>query len=296
MKFRKFLLKTAVTACMAAIMPLNAFAATGTVTADVLNVRTQPSVVSAVAGTLTNGTAVNIIEDIGNGWLKIQYGQQNAYVSAQYVNQAQAAANTTGVVTASLLNVRQAPSLSGAIITQAPNGAVLNIIDASDSYWYKVRYGDITGYAASEYINTSGRGVYNTTSRSGIVQRPALTDNTALIEYAKTFLGLPYVYGGSTPAGFDCSGFVKYVFSQYGVNLSRSTYTQVNEGTYVPKDQLRMGDLVFFAPGGDINHVGIYISDGNFIHSTHTGDVIKISNLNSAGYYSSNYYTARRVR
>ena len=88
---------------------------------------------------------------------------------------------------------------------------------------------------------------------------------------------------------------MKYIFGQFGVQLSRTTYSQVNEGVYVPKDQLRMGDLVFFAPGGNINHVGIYISDGNFIHSTHTGDVVKISSINS-GYYANHYYTARRVR
>ena len=294
LNFKRILIKTAVTFSVAAMLPFQAFATSGKVTADVLNVRTQPSTSSAIVGVLYNGAAVNIIEDAGNGWLKIQHGQQSAYVSAQYVNVEEVV--KTGTVTASLLNVRQAPSLSGAVVAQAPNGTVLNILDTSDSYWYKVRYGAVEGYAASEYINTSERRVYDTTSRSGIVDRTAASDNAALIDFAKSFLGIPYVYGGSTPAGFDCSGFVMYVFSQFGVSLSRTTYTQVNEGTYVPKDQLRMGDLVFFAPGGNVNHVGIYISDGNFIHSTHTGDVVKISNLNSPGYYSNNYYTARRVR
>lgn len=286
MNFKKLLNKIVVTVSVILMMP-TALASSGTVTADKLNVRTQPSTASQIAGALYNGAVVNVIEDNGNGWLKIQYGNGEAYVSAQYVSVV-----NEGTVTASLLNIRQTPSLSGNVIAQAPNGSVLTILDTSDSYWFKVRYGTIEGYAASEYINTSVRRIYGDTSRSGIVNR---TDNAALIEYAKQFLGLPYVYGGSTPKGFDCSGFVKYIFGQFGVQLSRTTYSQVNEGVYVPKDQLRMGDLVFFAPGGNINHVGIYISDGNFIHSTHTGDVVKISSINS-GYYANHYYTARRVR
>lgn len=292
MSLRKILIKTVVAIGIAAMIPFQAFASSGTVIADVLNVRTQPSVSGTQLGVLYNGAAVNVIENSGNGWLKIQYGQGEAYVSADYVNISLSAPEANGTVTASLLNIRQQPSLSGAVIAQAPNGAVLNILDTSDSYWFKVRYGAVEGYAASEYISTSLRKIYDSTSRGGYVDR---SSNEALINYAKQFLGLPYVYGGSTPAGFDCSGFVKYVFGQFGVNLSRTTYSQVNEGVYVPKDQLQMGDLVFFAPGGNINHVGIYISDGNFIHSTHTGDVLKISSINS-GYYKNHYYTARRVR
>lgn len=292
MKLKRILIKALVTVSIAAMIPFQVFASSGTVTADVLNVRTQPSTASQALGVLYNGAGVNILENTGNGWLKIQYGQGTAYVSANYVNISATAPQVNGTVTASILNIRQQPSLGGAVIAQAPSGAVLNILDTSDSYWFKVRYGTVEGYAASEYINTSARQAYNQTSRSGYVDR---TSNAALIEYAKQFLGLPYVYGGSSPAGFDCSGFVQYVFKQFGTNLSRTTYTQVNEGTYVSRDQLQMGDLVFFASGGNVSHVGIYISDGNFIHSTHTGDVLKISSLNS-GYYNTNFYCGRRVR
>lgn len=292
MSLKKILIKTLVTISVAAMIPFQAFASTGTVTADVLNVRTQPSTASEKVGALKNGAGVNVLENTGNGWLKIQYGQGTAYVSAEFVNMSAPAPQVSGTVTASILNIRQQPSLNAAVIAQVPNGTALSILDTTDSYWFKVKYGVVEGYAASEYINTSARTTYNQTSRSGYVDR---TSNEALIEYAKQFIGLPYVYGGSTPAGFDCSGFVQYVFKQFGTNLSRTTYTQVNEGTYVSRDQLQMGDLVFFAPGGNINHVGIYISDGNFIHSTHTGDVLKISNL-SSGYYNTNFYCGRRVR
>lgn len=293
MNIKKKLIKALVTIGIVAMIPFQALASSsGTVTADVLNVRTQPSTASQALGVLYNGAGVNILENSGNGWLKIQYGQGTAYVSADYVSISATAPMVNGTVTASILNIRQQPSLSGAVIAQVPNGAVLSILDTSDSYWFKIRYGSIEGYAASEYINTSARQTYNQTSRSGYVDRAS---NAALIEYAKQYLGLPYVYGGSTPSGFDCSGFVQYVFKQFGTNLSRTTYTQVNEGSYVAKSDLQMGDLVFFGSSGNVSHVGIYISDGNFIHSSHTGDVVKISSINS-GYYNTNYYCGRRVR
>lgn len=114
-----------------------------------------------------------------------------------------------------------------------------------------------------------------------------------VVDYAKTFLGTPYLYGGTTPAGFDCSGFTQYVYNHFGINITRTTYTQVNQGVYVSRDQLLPGDLVFFymtdqGPG----HVGIYIGNGQFIHAPHSGDVVRIADLSG---YDSVYVTARRI-
>ncbi len=111
-----------------------------------------------------------------------------------------------------------------------------------------------------------------------------------VVGIAMQYLGIPYVYGGSTPSGFDCSGFVMYVYAQVGVSLPHNAAAQYGYGTPVDQSQLQPGDLVFF---NGLGHNGIYIGGGQFIHSPHTGDVVKISSL--SGWYSSTWVGARRL-
>ena len=111
-----------------------------------------------------------------------------------------------------------------------------------------------------------------------------------VVGIAMHYLGVPYVWGGSTPSGFDCSGFVMYVFAQIGVGLPHSSYSQYGMGAPVSMSQLQPGDLVFFAGA---SHEGIYIGGGQFIHAPHTGDVVKISAL--TGWYASTFAGGRRI-
>jgi peptidoglycan DL-endopeptidase CwlO len=111
-----------------------------------------------------------------------------------------------------------------------------------------------------------------------------------VVGIAMGYLGVPYVYGGASPSGFDCSGFVMYVFGQIGVSLPHNAAAQYGAGTPVDRGQLEPGDLVFF---NGLGHVGIYVGGGSFIHSPHTGDVVKISSM--TGWYSSTYVGARRL-
>jgi hypothetical protein len=114
----------------------------------------------------------------------------------------------------------------------------------------------------------------------------------ALVQLAQHFIGLPYVYGGSTPSGFDCSGFVQWLYKQQGISLPRTTYQQYGRGLPIPRNSLRPGDIVFFeSTGKGPGHEGLYIGNGKFIESPHTGASIRISSL--AG--RSDFVGARRV-
>ena len=120
------------------------------------------------------------------------------------------------------------------------------------------------------------------------ISPPATTN--PIVNYAYTFLGTPYLWGGNTPSGFDCSGFMQYVYAHFGMQITRTTYTQINQGVPVSKDQLKPGDLIFFGTYDDPHHVGMYVGRYSYIHSPHTGDVIKISSL-----YGTDYLCARRI-
>ncbi|HEX6788141.1 MAG TPA: NlpC/P60 family protein [Gaiellaceae bacterium] len=111
-----------------------------------------------------------------------------------------------------------------------------------------------------------------------------------VVGIAMRYLGVPYVWGGESPAGFDCSGFVAYVYSQVGVALPHYTGAQWNMGVPVARGDLQPGDLVFF---DGLGHVGLYIGGNEFIHAPHTGDVVKISSI--SGWYADTYVGARRI-
>jgi len=117
-----------------------------------------------------------------------------------------------------------------------------------------------------------------------------------MVKTATQYLGTPYVWGGTTPQGFDCSGFVQYLYGQQGVQIPRTTYEQWKVGQPVGNiDELEVGDLVFFNMGSrGPEHEGLYIGNGQFIQAPHTGDVVKISSLRD-GYYSKQFVGGRHI-
>jgi cell wall-associated NlpC family hydrolase len=274
------------------LFSLAAFADSRIVVADKLNIRSGPSTNDAVVGSLSKGATVEIAEYTNDTWVKINTsGGISGYVARQYLGIGNNAQNQTAYVNADSLNIRSGPSTSGAVVGALSNGETVEITEKTSADWFKIKAGGgRAGYVAAQYL-VIGREAQG--SRSGA--RRDSSSGSDVVEYAKQFLGKPYSYGGNGPNSFDCSGFAKYVYAHFGVNLPRTTYSQVEAGTYVERSNLQPGDLVFFKRSSSINHVGIYAGGGQIIHSPQTGDVVKFSPLNS-GYYNDCYYTARRVR
>ena len=138
--------------------------------------------------------------------------------------------------------------------------------------------------------NGSGAGTLGVGAATSEVSVAPPSQYGGVVGIAMRYLGVPYVWGGSSPSGFDCSGLVMYAYGQMGVSLPHSTYALWGMGVAVSQDQLQAGDLVFF---DGLGHMGIYIGGGQFIHAPHTGDVVKISSI--TGWYASTYVGARRI-
>ena len=117
------------------------------------------------------------------------------------------------------------------------------------------------------------------------------SSHSAVVSVAMQYVGVPYVWAGASPSGFDCSGLVMYAYSQLGVSLPHSSYAMWNVGVPVPRDQLQPGDIVFF---DGLGHVGIYVGGGEFVHAPHTGTDVQVSSLDT-GSYAGSYDGARRV-
>lgn len=196
----------------------------------------------------------------------------------------------TGIVIGNSVNIRSGGSLSSKIITQLNWNDVVTVL-GQENGWYNIKLSNGTvGWIYGQYLSLRSS---STTVSRGDVDRSVVL---RLIDFGRKFLGTKYVYGGESPSGFDCSGFTQYVFKSVGVNLPRMADDQATVGTYVDRGNLQPGDLVFFKTLGSsiINHAGIYIGNGEFMHASSGAGKVMISSLKD-DYYSTHYATARRV-
>ena len=188
----------------------------------------------------------------------------------------------TATVTASALNVRTAPSTDAPSLGLLPYGTSIEFVKRVGE-WYKIDFQNQAGYIFGTYVTV------NSDAQIDYAQNK----REQLLEIAKTYIGTPYVYGGSTPSGFDCSGFVQYVYNKMGISLPRTSYTQAAVGTQVSYSELQPGDIVCFGYGS-INHVGIYVGDGQYIHSPRSGYTVCIAPM-AERINNGNFQYGRRI-
>jgi hypothetical protein len=193
----------------------------------------------------------------------------------------------TAKITADRLHLRVEPSTSSSSLGMLLEGEEVVLLEFGDT-WSKVaskRLGE--GWVASCYFQIMA---------AKEVSGDKLVFELDILSYACRFLGVPYHYGGSSPQGFDCSGFTAFVFRYFGYDLPRSSIAQASIGTEIIREELIPGDLLFFRTldSARINHVGLYLGDGRFIHASSGRGHVIISPLNK-GYYNQRFVKAIRI-
>lgn len=268
-------------------------------TNSAVNFRKEPSTDSASIGKLYNDTRVAILDEAG-GWYKVAYQGTVGYMSADYVAPQPIMNIECGgaKVTTAVLNMRSAPGTENSIVTKLYEGKIAKIIGINNG-WFKVQYNGNTGYISPDYVTIVPYTASSGSSDSSSSGSTSSANGTRqeIIDYAADLLGCKYVYGGTSPSGFDCSGFTQYVFAHFGVSLSHSSATQYSNSVRIKKSELKPGDLVFFSQtsgSSKVGHVGIYVGDGQFIHAASPGKGVRYDGLDDT-YYVNHYIGCGRV-
>ena len=304
----------------------------GFVDASSLRLRKEASSTAETITFAPRNECVVVIAKEGS-WYKVNYNLQIGYMHEDYLDvlTAENAELGYGKVAGSNVNLRSGPSTSHKKVAAASRGDKAYILGLNNG-WYKVIYKDSICYIRSDYLELTeipyenkassnspkfyrhgkSTGVApsaaalkgNTSTGTTAPSQPSIPGNSApvtvtgsqILAEAKKYLGTPYVNGGASPAGFDCSGFVYYVLKQMGISPYRTPADQYRMGSSVSKSDLQPGDIVFFANtyASGISHVGIYAGNGQFIHAPNSRSTVSYSDLTS-GYWAEHYHGARRM-
>ena len=248
-----------------------------------LNVRETPSTEADVVGKMPNNAGCEILEQDGE-WTRIKSGKVEGYVSSEYLlsgdaalAKAQEVRQTIATGTTTTLYVREEPNTDSTIITMMPLGEELEVIETLDG-WVKINVDSDEGYVSSDYVDISVE-LAKAQTMTEVRYGQGVSDvRVSLVSYATQFVGNPYVWGGtSLTRGADCSGFVLSVFANYGISLPHSSVAQANCGRKISASEAQPGDLFFYGNGSRINHVAIYIGNGQVVHASSPRSGIKIS-------------------
>lgn len=260
----------------------------GAETTTAVNLRAGAGTDSSILTTVQQGEALIVESDTGSGWYKVSLDGQSGYMSADYLDFSETLElEAEGWVDGTGVRMRSAAGTDSSVVRVTSAGERVEITGVSGE-WFRVVSGGETGYIRGDYISLTE------------IEAPASGGASAsigaqIVEFAKQYLGTPYVWAGSSPSGFDCSGFVSYVMKNFGCSVNRTAASMYQNGTAVDKSELQAGDAVFFASSSEsIGHVGIYIGDGEFIHSSSGCGYVTISSLDE-DYYSRMYVGARRI-
>ena len=297
----------------------------GFTTGSGLRLRSSASTSSKTIDSANKNEVVVVLEKVG-AWYKVIYDLQEGYMHGDYlrVNTTENAELGYGKVNTTSVNLRKGPGTSYGVVDTASRGEKAYIIGINNG-WYKVIYGQHVCYVRSDFLDLTEKPYENkasakspkfyrggkslgvepsasalngsTSSNSGSTGSSTTTAVTGdqIVALAKQNLGVPYKWGGTSPSGFDCSGFVYYVLNTLGIKASRTLTTMYAQGTEVSKSELKPGDIVFFKNTykSGLSHVGIYVGGGQFIHAPSSGKVVSYADLYS-DYYTSHYYGAVR--
>ncbi len=262
---------------------------------DNLNIRAIAAEDGRLVGKLPRNAACEVI-DTDDTWAHIKSGSVEGYVSLEYLLtgvpakfKAEELAVTVAKVTTDGLNVRAEANTESEVITLVAKGEELEVA-AVEGDWVKVLLDDDEVFVSAEYVEVSAE-LSTAVTMQELLYGQGISDvRVDICQYAKEFIGNPYVWGGtSLTKGADCSGFVMKVFQKYGVKLPRTSRTQANCGTTIEVSEAKPGDLIFYAKGKTINHVAIYIGNGQVVHASSPKTGIKISNVS----YRSPYKAVR---
>ena len=266
----------------------------GIVETNGLRLRAKPSTEADILDNASYGDNVVIIRESGDFYL-VDYNLQIGYMAKGYVTfkERENVELGYGKVVDASVNMRAKPDPASDLAATLNAGDKAYIIGFNCG-WYKVQYEGQTGYIRSDLLALTEAPKYN--SQTTVGEAPVVvTVGQQLVAEAKNYLNVPYVWGGTTPKGFDCSGFTQYVYKQLGYSIKRTAAQQLTCGTEVT-GSLQPGDLVFFtntyATTAAASHVGIYMGDNLFIHAANGG--VKITSLNHE-YYAPRYIGARRI-